>query len=209
MRRSVDEALNVQTVALVLARRSLQAHYQPIVDLRSQAVAGCEALARWTGPDGEAVPPSTFIPLAERHGLIADLGDRVLEKVLTHLAGWHRAGLPVVPVAVNFSAAQFRRVDMASRVAAALARHSLPAELIVWAAGVKAPDFLKGIGGLETNRINQLVVTGTLQTTAVNALPGGAAGLEDLVELMQAFDGIVEEFEQQQEGGEIARTNFP
>ena len=42
---------------------------------------------------------------------------------------------------------------------------SLPAELIVWAAGVKAPDFLKDIGGLETNRINQLVVLPTLQTT--------------------------------------------
>jgi len=42
---------------------------------------------------------------------------------------------------------------------------TLPAELIVWAAGVKAPDFLKDIGGLETNRINQLVVRPTLQTT--------------------------------------------
>jgi NADH:quinone reductase (non-electrogenic) len=41
----------------------------------------------------------------------------------------------------------------------------LPAELVVWAAGVKAPDFLKDIAGLETNRINQLVVHGTLQCT--------------------------------------------
>ena len=41
----------------------------------------------------------------------------------------------------------------------------LPAELVVWAAGVKAPDFLKDIAGLETNRINQLVVRTTLQTT--------------------------------------------
>ena len=41
----------------------------------------------------------------------------------------------------------------------------LPAELVVWAAGVKAPDFLKDIGGLETNRINQLAVHQTLVTT--------------------------------------------
>lgn len=41
----------------------------------------------------------------------------------------------------------------------------LPAELVVWAAGVKAPDVLKDIGGLESNRINQLVVRPTLQTT--------------------------------------------
>jgi NADH dehydrogenase len=41
----------------------------------------------------------------------------------------------------------------------------IPAELVVWAAGIKAPDFLRDIAGLETNRINQLVVTPTLQTT--------------------------------------------
>ena len=41
----------------------------------------------------------------------------------------------------------------------------VPAELVVWAAGVKAPDLLRDIDGLETNRINQLVVTPTLQTT--------------------------------------------
>jgi len=41
----------------------------------------------------------------------------------------------------------------------------IPAELVVWAAGVKAPDVLKDIAGLETNRLNQLVVRGTLQTT--------------------------------------------
>jgi NADH dehydrogenase len=41
----------------------------------------------------------------------------------------------------------------------------IPSELVVWAAGVKAPDVLKDIAGLETNRLNQLVVRGTLQTT--------------------------------------------
>jgi NADH:ubiquinone reductase (H+-translocating) len=41
----------------------------------------------------------------------------------------------------------------------------IPSELVVWSAGVKAPDFLREIDGLETNRINQLVVSETLQTT--------------------------------------------
>jgi NADH dehydrogenase len=41
----------------------------------------------------------------------------------------------------------------------------IPSELVVWAAGIKAPDFLNGIDGLESNRINQLVVKSTLQTT--------------------------------------------
>ncbi|MCV5277462.1 FAD-dependent oxidoreductase, partial [Escherichia coli] len=41
----------------------------------------------------------------------------------------------------------------------------IPAQIMVWAAGIKAPDFIKDIAGLETNRINQLVVKNTLQTT--------------------------------------------
>ncbi|TLY53889.1 MAG: NAD(P)/FAD-dependent oxidoreductase, partial [Gammaproteobacteria bacterium] len=41
----------------------------------------------------------------------------------------------------------------------------IPAELVVWAAGVKAPEFLKDLDGLETNRANQLIVRPTLQTT--------------------------------------------
>jgi NADH dehydrogenase len=45
------------------------------------------------------------------------------------------------------------------------AGESVPAELIVWAAGIKAPDFLRDIDGLETDRINRLVVRPTLQTT--------------------------------------------
>jgi NADH dehydrogenase len=63
-------------------------------------------------------------------------------------------------------------VRTSSRVAEVLPRgvklatgEVIPAELVVWAAGVKAPDFLKDLDGLETNRINQLVVLPTLQTT--------------------------------------------
>lgn len=104
--------------------------FQPKVDLHSGRLRGLEALARWQGPDGQAVPPGVFIALAERQGLIAELGDRVFEQVLRHQARWRSLGLPLVPVAVNFSAAQFRRADMAERVAAALVRHGIDAHLI-------------------------------------------------------------------------------
>ncbi len=46
----------------------------------------------------------------------------------------------------------------------------IPSELVVWSAGVKAPDFLRGISGLESNRINQLTVRTTLQTTRDDAI---------------------------------------
>jgi NADH:ubiquinone reductase (H+-translocating) len=85
--------------------------------------------------------------------------------------------LPVLPERLSEAATKLLRdlgvvVHTASRVAEVLpdgvklaSGRIIPAELVVWAAGVKAPDFLKDLDGLETNRINQLVVLPTLQTT--------------------------------------------
>jgi len=85
--------------------------------------------------------------------------------------------LPVVPRRVSEAAEELLRGlkvsvltgERVTKVAAdgvlTASARKIPAELVVWAAGIKAPDFLKDIGGLETNRINQLVVFETLQTT--------------------------------------------
>ncbi|MEZ8033583.1 NAD(P)/FAD-dependent oxidoreductase [Vibrio crassostreae] len=63
----------------------------------------------------------------------------------------------------------------------------IPAQIMVWAAGIKAPDFLKDIGGLETNRINQLVVKNTLQTT----LDDNIFAIGDLAQCTQADGSFV------------------
>ncbi|OQQ10562.1 FAD-dependent oxidoreductase [Vibrio splendidus] len=63
----------------------------------------------------------------------------------------------------------------------------IPAQIMVWAAGIKAPDFMKDIGGLETNRINQLVVKKTLQTT----LDDNIFAIGDLAQCTQADGSFV------------------
>ena len=85
--------------------------------------------------------------------------------------------LPALPERLSAGADELLRglgvrVRTSAHVAAVLPNgvklasgEEIPAELVVWAAGVKAPDFLKDLGGLETNRINQLIVQPTLQTT--------------------------------------------
>jgi NADH dehydrogenase len=85
--------------------------------------------------------------------------------------------LPALPAALSQAAHDLLlglnvHVHTSARVAEVLpdgvrlaSGETIPAELVVWAAGVKAPDVLKELDGLETNRINQLVVTATLQTT--------------------------------------------
>jgi diguanylate cyclase (GGDEF)-like protein len=113
-------------------RRSIEAGgltlaYQPLIDLRSGAVAGFEALARWDHPRRGPISPSEFIPVAEESGLIVPLGRWALETAITTLSGWDSAnGAPLpVSVSVNLSALQITRDDVAGLVASALARHGL------------------------------------------------------------------------------------
>jgi len=96
--------------------------YQPLIDLRSGQVAGFEALARWNHPDRGEISPNEFIPVAEESGLILSLGRWALHRAAASLAGWdQQAGqqLPVT-VAVNLSAIQVARDDVAAVVDSAL-----------------------------------------------------------------------------------------
>jgi diguanylate cyclase (GGDEF)-like protein len=109
-------------------RRSIEAGaldlaYQPLVDLKTGAVSGFEALARWTHPSRGPISPSEFIPVAEESGLIVPLGRWVLARALDTVAGWDGA-----PVSVNLSAIQIARDDVPAMVAEALEASGLPGE---------------------------------------------------------------------------------
>jgi c-di-GMP phosphodiesterase len=68
-----------------LARREFKPFYQPIFDLRTGAILGCEALARWVREDGSIIPPMSFIPLAESSGRIEPMTWQILETALKEL----------------------------------------------------------------------------------------------------------------------------
>jgi EAL domain-containing protein (putative c-di-GMP-specific phosphodiesterase class I) len=107
--------------------------YQPIVRLSDGAVVGAEALMRWDHPARGAVPPSTFIPIAEEAGLIADLGDWALRQALAAAAGWRRDGLvaPDFWMSVNASPRQLRDDRLLRTVHHTLAATGLPATALV------------------------------------------------------------------------------
>ena len=98
-------------------------YYQPLVDLGSNAVTGCEALLRWNHCERGMVSPAEFIPLAEETGLINELGDWVLEKACVDAVNWPDH----VMLAVNVSPVQFKSKTLALKVAGALARSGLSA----------------------------------------------------------------------------------
>jgi diguanylate cyclase (GGDEF)-like protein len=92
-------------------------HYQPKVDARSGAICGFEALIRWPCEDGEWIAPSVFIPVAEESGRIEPIGRWALSEVSRELGRWRDLGFANVPIAVNMSALQLRRDDVASSLA--------------------------------------------------------------------------------------------
>ena len=111
-----------------LEREEFVLHYQPIVDLRSRRISGVEALVRWRHPELGMVPPAKFIPLAEETGLIVPIGQWVLEQACRQARTLQRQGAIGLRVAVNLSARQFLRKDLARTVGEALARTGLDAQ---------------------------------------------------------------------------------
>ncbi|MGE5158998.1 MAG: EAL domain-containing protein [Gemmatimonas sp.] len=96
-------------------------HYQPLVDLCSGEVNGCEALLRFRHPVRGMVSPAEFIPIAEDTGLITDLGDWVLRTACHEAATWPRH----IRLAVNVSPVQLKCQTLALRIAGALAASGL------------------------------------------------------------------------------------
>ncbi len=108
-----------------LERGELTLHYQPQVDLRTNRIFGCEALLRWNQPNLGMVGPAKFIPLAEETGLIVPIGAWVVRTACLQTRAWQNAGLPVITVAVNISARQFREANLLQLVAKILAETGL------------------------------------------------------------------------------------
>ncbi|MFS2028102.1 EAL domain-containing protein [Massilia sp. CT11-137] len=108
LNRDANERFKLENaLRRALERQELELHYQPQIAVDGKSIVSAEALLRWRHPERGLVPPSDFIPLAEESGLIVEMGEWVLHKVCCQLQAWRRAGLPVVPVAVNLSAHQF------------------------------------------------------------------------------------------------------
>jgi len=100
----------------------LRPYYQPLVDLKTGRITGCEALVRWPHPERGMISPGDFIPVAEDTGLINVLGTQILRRACNEAARWPDE----VRVAVNLSPLQFRVGNLLSVVMDALKNSGLP-----------------------------------------------------------------------------------
>jgi diguanylate cyclase (GGDEF)-like protein len=130
-----DSTSTARLVMLSDLRQALDADdqlsiaYQPKVGLRSGEVQGLEALLRWKHPQRGMIPPSEFIPLAERTGLVHHLTRKVLTLVLEQLQRWHEQGWDI-QVAVNLSAHNLTEPDLESRIGSLLASYGVPPSML-------------------------------------------------------------------------------
>ncbi|UUY03433.1 EAL domain-containing protein [Svornostia abyssi] len=118
LERRLRDAIDAETLHLA---------FQPVVELESGRVVDAEALARWTPPGGDPIPPNVFIPIAEDTGLILRLGRWVLQAACRHAVTWPDAGGLPIGVSVNVSPMQLQDAGFVDDVRAALGAAGLPA----------------------------------------------------------------------------------
>jgi EAL domain-containing protein (putative c-di-GMP-specific phosphodiesterase class I) len=120
MRESLLARLETeQSLTVAVDRQELVLEYQPVVELGSGGLVGCEALVRWDHPTRGLLPPDEFLPLAESTGRIVPIGTWVLQTALRTLAGWKDAA--GVWMSVNLSAQQLAAPDLLRCLETALA----------------------------------------------------------------------------------------
>jgi diguanylate cyclase (GGDEF)-like protein/PAS domain S-box-containing protein len=114
--RALERQLLENGLRHAVERRELVLHYQPKVNLESNAIIGVETLVRWHHPQRGLVPPAQFIPVAEERGCIVPIGRWVLREACRQARAWHDARLKPIRIAVNISAVELRDKEFVAGV---------------------------------------------------------------------------------------------
>jgi len=125
------EAAREADLRRALRSGELRLQYQPVVELDTGQLVGVEALVRWQHPVRGWLGPQEFIPLAEESGLIAELGEWVLEHACRQVARWHRLGVRGLSLSVNLSPRQLEHEGIAAAVLSTVERSGLDAGALV------------------------------------------------------------------------------
>ena len=183
--------------------------FQPLVNAKTKKLVGFEALLRWNHPQRGFVPPNVFIPVAEETGLMAALGEFVIDQACRAAASWPEP----ITVALNISPKQIILPALPNIVAQALARYRLPGNRIelevtegvflddsnrtldvlgrlrALGVGIALDDFGTGyssIGYLNKAVFHKLKIDGSFVREAGNKA-GNVAIIQSIVQLAKSF----------------------
>ena len=119
-----------RAVEIAVERNSLELFLQPVVDAKTKKLTGAEALARIRDSNGDIIPPSQFIPIAEKNGRINNLGKQIFEKTCQFLHDNDIEKMGLSWINVNLSPIQFLRRDLCESFTAILKKYDISAEKI-------------------------------------------------------------------------------
>jgi diguanylate cyclase (GGDEF)-like protein len=113
-----------------LRNNDLELAYQPIIDTETGNVVAAEALLRWHHAEEGTISPADFVPVAEKTGLMREIGDFVIASACAQLRSWLDAGMEPIRMAVNLSLCQLLRGDVTRIVEKALRDNTIPPHLL-------------------------------------------------------------------------------
>lgn len=127
IQQNADEKLAQLKTSLysALKREEFLVYYQPQISMNTGKIVGAEALVRWKHHEKGLIPPTEFIPVAEKTGFIIPLGEWILQTACKQVQAWKNDGFSGLRVAVNLSPRQFHQPDLSSRVAQILEKIGL------------------------------------------------------------------------------------
>jgi diguanylate cyclase (GGDEF)-like protein len=127
LRKELDHRKRLERdLKAAIAERAFTVYYQPQVSLAQGTITGVEALVRWNHPERGMISPGEFIPVAEKSGLMSEIGRIVIAKAIKEAAAWHRAGIAFGRLAVNVSGTELREPDFDGFLFETLAEAGLP-----------------------------------------------------------------------------------
>lgn len=189
------EDRRVQLLAVSMAgaweRGEIGVHYRPMVDLGSDGnpVAGMEALLRWDRPDGEVLPHSRCIELAEQTGLILSLGEWLLRVSAGQAQWWHQQSGFDHPVSIGLTPHQSADADLVSRLVRVLEDTGLrPGQLMV---GMPVAVLPMAVAADNLIVLSDMGVRTVIDDFGLG--PGDVAAIEDLhVRFVRVARGLTE-----------------
>ncbi|MER9214904.1 EAL domain-containing protein [Mesorhizobium sp. M0663] len=114
-------------IRTAISEKAFEVYFQPQVSLSDGGISGIEALVRWRHAERGMIAPGEFIPIAEKCGLMPEIGRIVIAKAIDEAAEWNRAGIAFGRIAVNVSGSELRETDFEVFLFDMLERAGLPA----------------------------------------------------------------------------------
>jgi len=126
MDQRIDHEILLNTeIEKGIANRDFKLYFQPIYDTKDHRLAGAEVLLRWHHPEKGLLMPNLFIPIAEKSGLILQIGKYVIEESLKQLSRWHSFGFPPLQLSLNLSLRELENQEFMSSLTQMLYQYQI------------------------------------------------------------------------------------